>query len=446
MSLPKINLLELSSSLGFGGTERAVVNNCKYITREFFNIYACGFREGGYREKNLNELGVEYLVAENSVEKLIKFIAEKKIHAINFHRSGKFDETEAMIIRETKKINPQIVILENNIFGQFDPVSYPYIDGSIFQSMMHVHERYLKQGKKLFDFNRHKVFYNMVDREGFEKYRLQGSNIKKYKQELSIHEEDFVIGKIARSHVAKWSDLILDMMPYLVKLVPNIKFIIIGVPQSRLKRIKKSSYKDNIIILPETTDESVIHRFYQTIDVLAHSSKIGECNGNTINEAMFWGKPVIVNSTPTKDNGQLEQVEHMVTGIIANTPQTYARAIEHMYRNSETRTEMGKNSITKVLEEYDPRHIAGMLEKYIIERLVSKKIDVPDELREHGEKIQYSPNEEEVKEYVRVYQERLKLDFGNLTWVEKIQNVCRVPAHIVHKVTDSLEGRYGIKL
>ena len=446
MRLEKINLLEISSSLGFGGTERALLNVCRYVNRKYFNVFACGFSEGGYREAKLKELGVEYIVANNSVDTVIDFINNKQINAVDFHRSGQFNELEDRIIRKAKSENPNIVFLENNIFGKYDQASIGYLDGSIFQSMMHVHERYLRESRQSFDFDREKVFYNMIDAEAFEKFRLSEAEILKYKTELGIKKNDFIIGKIARSHIAKWSDLILDMMPYAIKLVPNLKFIIIGLPESRRQVVKKGVYRNNVIILDETTDEAAIHRFYQTIDVLAHSSKIGECNGNTINEAMFWKKPTIVNSTPNKDNGQLEQVEHMVNGIVANSPQNYARAVAYLAQNPEIRIKMGEKCFRKATTEYNPTQIAGMLEKYIVEKLVSKGLGLSDEAVEHYKKINYSPSEKQIANYKNEYPERLKLDFGKLSFSEKVVNLLKSPQKFIQKFKDSLEGRYGFRM
>jgi glycosyltransferase involved in cell wall biosynthesis len=44
-----------------------------------------------------------------------------------------------------------------------------------------------------------------------------------------------------------------------------------------------------------TSDEELVSKFYNTIDVLCHANSLGETFGNTIAEAMINGKPVITH-------------------------------------------------------------------------------------------------------------------------------------------------------
>ena len=73
------------------------------------------------------------------------------------------------------------------------------------------------------------IFLNIV---------LSNIEITEYRQRIGIKDSDFVIGKLGRPHVAKWSDLLLDMMPYVVRLIPNIKFVIQAAPKYRIEKIR----------------------------------------------------------------------------------------------------------------------------------------------------------------------------------------------------------------
>ena len=389
----KINILEMHSSLGFAGGQRNMISFAKFLNKDFFNVLVCGYLEGGSQEEKLKKLGITFCSAKGDLKVIEKFIADNKIDAIHMHRSGQYIPFETEIFNIAKRINPNVVIIEKNVFGKYDGVSSKEIDCSFFQSIMHLNERYLSNSGLKFDFGKMKVLYNIIDATDFEQYRLSVEGVAAYKQSLGVELKDFVIGKIARPHIAKWSDLILDMMPHLIKLVPNVKFIIMGVPESRVKLIKKSNFGDRVIILPETANEKEVHKFYQVIDVLAHSSKIGECNGNTINEAMFWGKPVVVNSTPKRDNGQLEQIIHMQDGIVANYPQTFARALAYLYYEEAKRREMGESAKNKVLFLNNPEKIVKQLEKVFVENL--DKID-PDSSFDYLRDVSYSPSEKDI--------------------------------------------------
>ncbi len=434
----KINVLELNSGFAYAGGARNLYSFCYYLDKNVFNVWAGSHADGGSGEEILKRQGIEYVLGKGDPLKIVDFIKEKKIDILHFHRSGQYIPVESQIINLAKEAVPGLIIIERNVFGKFDPVCNEKIDCHLFQSMMHLHERFLRASKEEFDFAKMKVMYNMVSIEEFEKYRLSDDQIKEYKIELGIKDTDFVIGKIARPHIAKWSDLILEMMPYLVKLVPNVKLVIIGVPQSRIKLINKSKLKNHYIILGDTSDESLVHKFYQAINVLAHSSKIGECNGNTINEAMFWGKPVVTNSTPNRDNGQLEQVIHMEEGIIANYPQTFSAALAYLYNNDSKRQQMGEKARTKILSFNNPGIIIKQLEKVFFEHL-NEKVDKVSKgiLKEAA----YYPTEQEIISYPEDYKRRLLSEFGKLTIWDKLTNFSKKPRKFYFKVKDFLEAK-----
>ncbi len=442
----KINILEMHSSLGYAGGQKNMFTFAKNLDKNIFNVFVASYVEGGMHEEKLREIGIEFIVSKKDVGVILEFIKEKRIDIIHIHRSGGYVPIETQIFEGAKKINEKIIVVEKNVFGKYDNVSGKYIECSFFQSMMHLNERYLPAAETQFDFDRMKVFYNMVDSEEFEQYRLSESEILAYKNSIGISATDFVIGKIARPDLSKWSDLVLDMMPYLIKLIPCIKFIIIGVPKSRVDRIKKSEFAQYFILLQETSDQQQIHRFYQLIDVLAHASKIGECNGNTINEAMFWRKPVITNSTPHKDNGQLEQVNHTIDGIIANHPQTFARAVAYLYNYPEKRKNMGEKGHVKVLARNNPAIMTRRLEKVFIEKMRKEGIFSDLLLENFYGKILYYPNKEDIKNYKSEYRKRLEWEFENLTMSERMVNALRKPWKVGWKIVDFLEHRYKIKL
>ena len=58
-------------------------------------------------------------------------------------------------------------------------------------------------------------------------------------------------------------------------------------------------------------------------------------------EAFTLGLPAVVNATPWRDNSQIEIVDHMVDGIVANTPCDYAEAIAFLNRDRARRLDMG---------------------------------------------------------------------------------------------------------
>jgi glycosyltransferase involved in cell wall biosynthesis len=440
--LHQINVLEITPALGLAGGPRTLLSFCKYFNYAFFKASVAAYGEGGTREKDLRAIGITPLIANGDLQKIVSFAREQSAHVIHFHRSGKYNPTEFELIKQLREALPSAAIIETNVFGQFDKASDKYIDSHLLKSKMMLNERFVKAAGT-FDFERMKVVYNPVDHDLFKKFTLSADEISAYKKQLGIRPHDFVIGRLGRADLAKWSDLVLEMLPYALKEVPNLKFIIQAAPASRIEKVKKQPWADHVIFLDETTSEAEVHRFYQTIDVLAHSSKIGEAFGNTLNEAMYWKKPVVVDSTPKKDNGQIEQIEHLQTGIIANYPETYGRAIGYLAKHPDQAAWLGENGHKKVTTEYDPKQTTERLEKVFVEKLGKKGHILAPQVVDFYAKIRYYPSAEDIAEYAKNYQELARRDFGERSISEQFRQLLRFPRHFYRKVRDFIEHRFS---
>ncbi len=437
----KVKLLELVSSLGYAGTQRAMLTFCRNINKNFFEAFVGAYDAGGPRENDIKEMGLKYVVANKDITALLRFIEENTIDIVHFHRSGHHIPFEYEIIKGIKNLNKNIIIIETNVFGKFDTLAFPLIDCSIEVSKMMMNERYVKLAGA-FDPGRMLVLYSPVDVNTFLKNKPTEEEVLVYKNKNGIKKDEFVIGRLGRPDVSKWSDLLINMMPHLVKLVPNVKCILQAAPTSRIKRIKKSRWAKYFVFLEPSTDDKQIGLFYSALDVYTHSSKIGESFGLTMAEAALFDKPVVVNSTPNRDNNQLELVDHMQTGIIANEPQTFARALAYLYQNSEERERMGKKGHEKIVRECDGRLVTSMLEKICIEKMLEKSLPVEPLAAKHYRLVQHYPSTEDVIDYRVEYQKRLLNNFTKLTAVEKAVNLLNKPKDYFYKLSDFIENKF----
>ena len=205
------------------------------------------------------------------------------------------------------------------------------------------------------------------------------------------------------------------MMPYLTEKIPNIKYVIVGSPQS-----KKNEILNNINFLDKLSENEVI-QFYNLIEVLAHSSKIGESFGYTIAESMAAGKPVVVNSTPLVDNAQIELVDNGITGFVANTPKDYANALIFLLKNKDKSKEMGQAGYEKVKKCYDARKLTKILEKLYIDILKEKQFEIESSIVKRYEKIEYFPSKDEIDNFEREYEKRLENCFGKMDLFYKLE-------------------------
>lgn len=207
---------------------------------------------------------------------------------------------------------------------------------------------------------------------------------------------------------------------HLVKKIPDVKFLIIGgVPEQIKNKIEKLGLKKNIIDIGVLSEEDLIKTYY-TLDVLAHSARRGESFGITIAEAMAAGKPVVVNSTPWADNAQIELVDNNETGLVANTPRTYADAVAFLLENKNEANRMGTKGKEKAKREYDSKRAAKMCEKLYLELLTKKGEKIDKETLQRYENIEYFPTNSDILSYSKQYKKRVLSQFERPTLAEKL--------------------------
>src|SRR5256885_396168 len=113
--------------------------------------------------------------------------------------------------------------------------------------------------------------------------------------------------------------------------------------------------------LPATNDTAELGLTIASLDVVLHTSSVGESFGYGIAEPMNYGKPVIANSTPWQDQAQIELVRHGECGFIASTPGTIADAILKLANDPELRARFGKNAQTNIRNLADPEESTNRL-------------------------------------------------------------------------------------
>lgn len=418
--MKKINILQVCNQLGIGGTERALQTFTEYLNKDIFETYVCGIFEGGVRERKLREEGFETYVVQGDRKKFFQLLRDKKIDVVHVHRSG---VSEGFVI-ETAKEAGVPVIVETNIFGLYD--------SSEAEKMIDVHLqvsrtsglKYIKNaGISMHEFlNKCRVLYYPIDLKLFEKYKPLENQIWQFRSEIGVDKNTPLICRVGRPDPAKMDDFLVRMMSHLIKRVPDVKFLVVGgIPEKVKKKIEKLKLQRSFIDIGLVASEEKLIQIYYSIDILAHSSRIGESFGYTIAEAMAAGKPVVVNSTPWADNAQIELVDNGKTGFVANTPRTYADAVAYLIENKKEAEKMGLAGREKVEREYDVKKLVKMLEKIYLE-LLSKKgyTHVEKYLLKEYKNVQYFPTDYDILNYPEEYKKRLGSSFGKLSLIEKI--------------------------
>ena len=193
------------------------------------------------------------------------------------------------------------------------------------------------------------------------------SEVGRYKRSLSEFQSPRVNQAFGEGHPTilfvsrlvprKRADILIDIMPRVVKSIPNARLVIVGDGSERhrlAKMASASSVRDSICILGRVS-ESEKWLCYDRCDLYVLPS-VGEGFGIGYLEANALGKPVI----GSRDSGTVDAVLHGETGILVDpeSSKELAEAIIQILTNPTLAHELGENGRRRVEKEMNWATIA----------------------------------------------------------------------------------------
>lgn len=414
----KLNIMMAANAMDIGGVEKSIQLYAQNINKNFFNISVCGIQQGGSRGEQLEKEGFTFYIVKGNFQVFEEILTKEKIDILHIHRAG-WQEMGPIISAKKAKVP---IIVETNTFGYVDPSKeYKFINHTFhisktnyYQYCCRIRNRpdFLERRSKISvlypPFDIHKAITTIQD----------SSAILGMKKSLAIYSDFKIIGRIGRNQESKFGDILIEMFPYLLKLYKNVKFVIAGIPESKKKKIEKMGFTSDCIFLEQVKSDKEIYSFYHFFDVLVHSSRMGESCSGIIAEAMACGKPIVTNSTPDRENGQIEQVDHGITGFIANYPKAYAHAVYWLLTHQEEATKMGDAGQKKAKKIYEASKNTRVLEKRLIKIVTRAGMELDPSLLDYANTIEDSPSQIEVDNYESEYRNRLKKSFERNIFLE----------------------------
>ena len=267
----RIKIALVLDILALGGTQRAALGICKHINKNKFDVELIFLNEP---KKNLERL-------EN-----IKHTT-RNINSVNNYLNGKkfdiiFAYSNLQNLHEIKGkvIRPVIFSTQYNESNDLNLMS------SITEYIKIKHT--IKKEPK-----NSEVVYLQLDEYLWNKTK----DVKQfYKPNNNI-----TLGRLGREEPSKWHWLILSTLLRLKesKKIDNYNFIFMGMPNLYKLFIniffKKQLKNKTIQLFRETSDQKMISKFYNSLDVFIQTSWIGESFGCVITESFFHKKPVITD-------------------------------------------------------------------------------------------------------------------------------------------------------
>ena len=300
------------NDLTLGGTEKMVQIHLSHFIKDHTFDHYLAYRAQGdkAREPYFKEiLGQEKLLCYDSPSELLKIIQKKKPFILHRYSAG---IPEFPFVAEIKKHTNHFI--STSVFGDQDDT----IDISkVIYVSKHVQWMADKVGnaEKGVFYPNHHVVRNPIEAP------YSSDNLR---EELNIPNDAFVFGRIGRDDDNIYDSTNIEAYAKIER--GNTYFIFVNPSGKCRSDIKRLGIK-NAKFIERTTSEIRLSQFYNSLDVLAHSRKDGECNPANVWEAAAHRKPVISHYGTTY-NGHLETIQDSGFVVLPGDIDEYARIMK----------------------------------------------------------------------------------------------------------------------
>jgi glycosyltransferase involved in cell wall biosynthesis len=300
------------NNLTMGGTEKMCQIFLKHFIKDnTFDHYVAYKADGdNTREPYFKEIvGPEKMICYESPAKLLSTIHGLKPFILHRYSAG---IPEYPFVREIKQHTKHFV--STSVFGNQDDTIE--ISKVIYVSK-HVQHMAGKTGipEKGIYYPDHSVVRNPIEAP---------YSTEDLREELGIPKDAFVFGRIGRDDESIYDPI--NIKAYAEVATSNTYFVFVnpsGSSRADIKRLGITSAR----YIERTTSEIRLSQFYNTIDVLAHSRKDGECNPANVFEAAAHRKPVISHYGQVF-NGHMETIQDSGFVVLSNDVDEYARIMK----------------------------------------------------------------------------------------------------------------------
>lgn len=422
----RIRVLKIANNWGIGGTNLAFRIRIARLNPDFFQPMALGYESGGVFLDELAALGIQTGVCDLRIGEFERVLSEFRPHVIHWLRVT----TVNPLIVEGQKLAKNYGVaaeVETNVFGRpaLDRGLAPagFVGHMSQTSLLRCAGQAKRPLRSLLAAN-HRAVYNPIPTAEFDRYRLEDRGRLAARSEHDIAPDQLLAVRVGRADLRKWSVVLELAIPKILEAVPNLVFAFLSAPPDRFEQLRQRC-GDRVRLLPETSDPAVLARFYQASDLMIHSSAIGESFGCSLAEAMYWRKPVIVDTTPDMDNAQIEVVDHGETGFVVRSAAGFVEAARRLAGDPELRRRFGEAGHEKAMRNYTETVVVRVWEKRHIELLDRVRAPIiGDQHRDYAAAIPEIPVVNEA-EYPAEYASRSRrtlgpepgaLERGHLAW------------------------------
>ena len=389
------------NQLGMGGTERGMATQAFALNRDAFDVGILAVHDSGPLMPALEAGGLRVDVADGQPDRLQELL--RGVDVVIQLRPG----AAAPLLPAACRAAGVPHIVDWNIFGQVDRSS----DESQFACHLFIskttelrYRGWVEDHSPEFH-NRHRVQYLPINPALHDR----APDAREARLRLGLDPDRPVVGRAGRPADVKWRNLLVDMVPGLLRAVPDAQLMFVGATPAKIRRLRRRGVLDRCVLIEQKPDEDLVATSYAACDVFVSASEIGESQGLALLEAMSMGVPVVTCSTPWADNAQLEFVEHGRTGLIANHPRPFAEAVAALLLDPDLRHRLGAGARNAVSRQFDPHSQARQLERLVAGLLSDGR--VPSE---------WAPSPAAVDAFAPEYARRIGLEYRPLRPLERL--------------------------
>ena len=342
-----MNIMFLHASADLYGSDRSLLNLVKNLDKKKFNITVVLPETGALyfqlkkiedinvvikefailRRKNANIHGMFIYLADfiKSVNIFCKFIKSKSIDVVYTNTSVVFPGAIAAKLCGVKSIWHIREIIKNN----FERRVISWMMNSFSDIMVANSKATAKSlGKKNV-----KVVYNAIE-------ELEDID----NQDVSLKDENIIIGMAGRINRWKGQKLFIDMAEKVLKEESQVKFLIAGnvydgdefLLDELKKYISDKNLNDKVILLGQVDN---MKEFYKGLDIFVLPSIQPEPFGLVVIEAMSMGLPVVA----TNHGGPTEIIENGIDGFLVDyrDSEDMSKVVLELIRDKNKRIDIG---------------------------------------------------------------------------------------------------------
>jgi glycosyltransferase involved in cell wall biosynthesis len=374
-----VTVVVFMNSLGLGGTEKAACRWARGLKERGHTVAVLTLGDGP-RRMELEHAGIVTRTAEPSPGVIARELLALQPNVIHAHVPGSPHEGD--VLGEALASLPKIPVVQTNIFGRFNnPREDHWTDFRLFiswTSCVQAARRSLLRLDESF-FRRTSVAVYPLDPDDGP----NAEEIARFRRQHGVQEDEVLFGRLSRPDPNKWTDLPLAAFRRAQRKSQKIKLLLREPPLAVTKQLATAPDRNCFVILQATSERDELRRTMASLDVVLHTSSIGESFGYGIAEPMNFGKPVITNSTPRDDQAQIELVRHGECGYVASTEASMSNAILRLAEDGASRVRMGCRAQQHIRRIADPDKSLDRLEDALRAAVAGREnLRIPDDLTE----------------------------------------------------------------